>query len=103
MVSKQLQYFIEQLNIILKQENIGSASIDYEIEYTEDTVSIILTYSVNGKPRFVERGNMPLEIYSDHYDSTIKELNDDFYRNVIMRTEFLQKKDLLQLEYYQLN
>jgi hypothetical protein len=103
MVSKQLQYFIEQLNIILKQENIGNASIDHDIEYTEDIVSITFSYNINGKPRFVEKGNIPLDVYKDYYDSTIKELNDDFYRNIIMRTEFLQKKDILRLEHYQLN
>lgn len=103
MISDELNYFIKQMNIILKENNIGETKIDCTLDFEDDNVFIIFIYYVNNTPRFEEKAVIPLEVYKTDYNDVLKELNDDFYRNLLMRTEFLQKKDILTLETYQLN
>lgn len=103
MISDELKYFVEQMNIILKENNIGEVKIDYTVDSEDDMIFIIFIYYVNNIPRFEEKAVIPLEVYKTDYNNVLKELSDDFYRNLLMRTEFLQKKDILTLETYQLN
>ena len=103
MISEQLKYFIEQLNIVLKQEDIGECEIIESISYTEENIEIIYTYFVNEEPRFTSKAKIPIEIYSSNIEEIEKEINDDFYRNLLMRTSFVQKPNLLELNNYQLN
>lgn len=103
MISEQLKYFIEQLNIVLKQEGIGECEIIESISYTEENIEIIYTYFVNEEPRFTSKAKIPIEIYSSNIEEIEKEINDDFYRNLLMRTSFVQKPNLLELNNYQLN
>ena len=103
MISEQLKYFIEQLNIVLKQEDIGECEIIESISYTEENIEIIYTYFVNEEPVFTSKAKIPIEIYSSNIEEIEKEINDDFYRNLLMRTSFVQKPNLLELNNYQLN
>jgi len=104
MFSEQLFYFIEQLNILLKQEGYDTkVSVDYDLKEEDDILQIAFLYYVDNEVRFKEKVLVPLDYHKAKEEEILKQLNDDFYRNLIMRTEFLQKKDILQLEHYQLN
>ena len=103
MISEQLKYFIEQLNIVLEQEDIGKCEIKESVSYDEENVEITYTYFVNEEPRFTSKAKIPIEMYSPNFEEIEKEINDDFYRNLLMRTSFVQKPNLLELNNYQLN
>lgn len=103
MISDQIKYFVEQLNIVLKQESIGECKVIESTSYDEKNVEITYTYFVNEEPRFTSKAKIPIEMYSPNFKEIEKEINDDFYRNLLMRTSFIQKPNLLELNHYQLN
>ena len=103
MLSDQIKYYISQLNIILKQEDFGEALVIESTGYDEENIEIVYTYSVNSEPKFTSKAKIPIEIYSSNIEEIEKEINDDFYRNLLIRTSFVQKPNLLELNNYQLN